>query len=749
MHHRAVALFAALLAACAGARSGATTKPAAGPPSGPAAATPAAARAPVPDAPPPTPARPAADEYHGVRVEDPYRWLEDPASAEVKAWTAAQDARTRRFLAALPGRDAIAARVQALLTARTVRWAALTWRAGRLFALRREATQQQPVLVVLASPDDPAAARVVLDPAALDPSGGTAIDFYAPSPDGRRVAVSLSKGGTEAGDLHFYDVDSGKPVAEIVPRVNGGTAGGSAAWAADGSGVFYTRYPRPGEQPPGELSFHVQVFFHRLGTRPEQDRYELGKEFPRTAEIELYAQERTGRVLAIVQEGDSGRFRHWLRDRDGRWMRFTDYGDAVGAAEFGAGNALYVLSRKGAPRGRILRIPLPRPSLAAARVVVPESDAGIDWTFAFGPRLAVTRDRIYAVYQLGGPSELRAFDLRGRRVASVSTPGGSAVPALVRFGKDGVLFQRMSYLEPPAWYRVEGAGAPARTALATQSPADFSDAETRREWAVSKDGTRVPVTVVLRKGTPLDGSSPLLATGYGGYGISEIPRFDPTLRIWLDRGGVYAVVHVRGGGEFGEAWHAAGSGLAKQNTFDDFAAGLELLVSRGYTRPARLAIEGGSNGGILMGAMMTQHPAAMHAVVSHVGVYDMLRNETTLNGTFNVPEYGTVKDRAQFEALYAYSPYHHVRAGTAYPAVLLLTGANDPRVDSWHSKKLAAALQAASTSGMPVLLRVEFAGGHGFGASLAQHIEQSADVFAFLFEELGMKGPAAAPAPAP
>jgi prolyl oligopeptidase len=300
-----------------------------------------------------------------------------------------------------------------------------------------------------------------------------------------------------------------------------------------------------------------------------------------------------------------------------------------------------------------------------------------------------------------------------------------------------VLFNRQSFTEPPAWWRSSAGAAPARTALASRSPADFSDAETRREWAVSKDGTRVPITIVLRKGTALDGSAPCLATGYGGYAFSLTPRFDPLLRVWLDHGGVSATVHVRGGGEFGEAWHAGGSGLAKQNTFDDFVAALRVLVDRGFTRPERLAIEGGSNGGILMGAVVTQHPRLVAAVVSHVGVYDMLRNELTANGEFNIPEYGSVKDQAQFRVLYGYSPYHLVEPRTPYPAVLLLTGANDPRVEPWHSKKLAAALQADSTSGRPVLLRVEFEGGHGIGASLAQRIDQAADVFAFLLWAVG------------
>jgi prolyl oligopeptidase len=729
------------LAACAGpAGAPATSAASAGTSeakAGPSAAT-AAASAPAPGPfapapPPPTPARPVEDAYHGTTVVDPYRWLEDSSSPEVKAWTEAQDARTRRFLDALPGREALAARVRELATAPTVRWGELRWRDGRLFALRRLPKQQQPALVVLPSPDAPDAAKVIVDPGAWDAGGLVTIDFFRPSPDGRHVAVSLSRGGTESGDVHFYESDTGREVFEPLLRVHGGTAGGDLAWAADGRGVFYSRYPGPGERPPEDLGVYTRIFFHGLGTPQAEDRYELGDEFPRTAEIRLETQDGTGRVLATVQDGDSGRFRHWLREREGRWRRLTDWGDGVSAAAFGPKDELFLLSRKGAPRGRILRLALPEARLDRAKAIVPEGEASIDWAFEFGPDLVVSGDRLFATYQLGGPTALRAFDLDGRPQPLPSAPEGSAVRGATRYGAREVLVSRQSFTEPPAWWRVAaGAAAPVRTALASTYPVDFSDAETRREWAVSKDGTRVPITILLRKGTPLDGSAPCLATGYGGYGLSSAPRFDPVLRVWLDRGGVFAVVHVRGGGEFGEAWHAGGSGLAKQNTFDDFAAALRLLAEKGHTRPARLAIEGGSNGGILMGAILTQHPDLVAAVVSHVGVYDMLRSELTPNGQFNVPEYGTVKDPAQFRALYAYSPYHHVNPGTPYPAVLLLTGANDPRVEPWHSKKLAAALQADSNSGRPVLLRVEFTGGHGIGASLEQRIGQAADVYAFV-----------------
>jgi len=303
-----------------------------------------------------------------------------------------------------------------------------------------------------------------------------------------------------------------------------------------------------------------------------------------------------------------------------------------------------------------------------------------------------------------------------------------------------LLLNAESYLHPAAWYRYDPAsGKLDKTALAGKFPVDFSDAEVVREFATSKDGTRVPINIIRRKGTRLDGKNPLMLTGYGGFGISESPGFHPFARLWLDRGGVYVIANLRGGGEFGEDWHSAGRLTNKQNVFDDFAACAEYLIRAGYTSPGKLAIIGGSNGGLLMGAALTQHPEMFRAVVSFVGVYDMLRTEAiTANAVYSITELGTIKDPEQFKALFAYSPYHHVTNGTAYPAVLFLTGANDPRVNPANSRKMTARLQAASSSGLPILLRTSSTSGHR-ASSLDEGLAQQADVYAFLFHELGME----------
>ena len=691
-------------------------------------------------APPPAAKVPVTDVYHGVKVVDDYRWLENGSDPRVKRWSSAQNAWARAHLDQLPGVDALRAEVTRIRKIAVPRYGLLHFAGRTLFALKVEPPRQQPLLVALSSEDDPASARVVVDPNALDPSGGTSIDWFVPSPDGSRVAVSLSKGGSERGDAHVFDVATGKQVGEPVPRVNYGTALGSLAWDADGAGFFYTRYPRPGERPAADLDFYVQVYHHRIGAPTAGDGYEIGKEFPRIAEVWLDRSPDGRFVLANVQNGDGGEFAQYLRSADGRWTPLTTFADRVVHAVFGVDDALYLLSRAGAPRGKVLRLSLAGGALDLARAttLVPEGEGVVDFSF-FGPSgIVPARGRVFVVEGEGGPQRIRSFDLTGREQAAVPVPPVSAVYAVVpRPGGHDILFQSASFLEPAAWYRWDGAGAPAKTALSPSWPLSFADAEVVREWAVSRDGTKVPLSIVRRKGTKMDGSNPTLLTGYGGYGISQTPYFNPGLRIWLDRGGVFVLAGLRGGSEFGEDWHRAGTLTRKQNVFDDFIACAEYLIRARYTSPARLAIEGGSNGGLLMGAALVQRPDLFRAVVSHVGIYDMLRVELSPNGAFNVPEYGTVRDEAQFKAMLAYSPYSNVAADAKdYPAVLMLTGANDPRVDPMQSRKMAARLQA---SGAPlVLLRTSAASGHGFGTSLDEQIEEEVDVRAFLFDRLGM-----------
>ncbi len=690
--------------------------------------------------PPETPKRPVTDVHHGVSVEDDYRWLEDWNAVEVKTWSDAQNAHARAVLDRLPHVAAIRARVTQIMSAKTIAYSGLEYRKGTLFAIKREPPRQQPFLIVFPSVDALGVSRVLVDPNEIDKAGTTTIDWFVPSPDGRFVAVSLSNAGTEAGDVHVFDTATSQEVREVIPRVNTGTAGGDLAWLPDGSGFFYTRHPRAGERPPADLDFFQQVYFHKLGTPTADDRYELGRDFPRVAEVQFEMHDATGVLLATMQNGDGGEFAHYLRSPDGKWQRIADFPDRIIQATFGPQKDLLLTSRAGAPRGKIVRVPIADPGLDRAQTVVEEgADTIVTSFYHAAPSVLATETRLYVMYQLGGPSELRVFDLKGNRLEGPEQPALATAGGLTKLEGDDVLFSNTSYVEPPAYYRFRAAtGKTAKTVLATDSPVDFRDVEVVREFAISQDGTKVPLNIMLPKGFKPDGSSPALVNGYGGYGVSLTPSFSATRRVLFDQGVICVVANLRGGGEYGEPWHLEGNLTRKQNVFDDFAAVLKHLIDRRYTSAEKLAIEGGSNGGLLMGAMLTQHPELVKTVVSHVGIYDMLRVELSANGVFNISEFGTVASPDQFRALYAYSPYHHVKPGTRYPSVLFLTGANDPRVDPMQSRKMTARLQSVVSPDVPILLRTSSNSGHGAGTGLSERIEQAVDVFAFLFNQLGI-----------
>lgn len=702
--------------------------------------------APIRAMPPGTPKKPVTDVYHGVTVADDYRWLEDWDDAAVRSWSDAQNAHARAILDRLPHVAEIRARVTEILSARTVSYSDLEYRPGFLFAVKREPPKQQPFLIVMNSPDAPQEARVLVDPNEIDAAGTTSIDWYVPSPDGRLVAVSMSHAGTEVGDVHLFETASGREVREVIPRVNTGTAGGDLAWLPDGTGFFYTRHPRAGERPGADLDFYQQVYFHKLGTPTADDRYELGKDFPRVAEIEFEMHDPSGTLLATVQNGDGGEFAHYLRSAGGKWTRLAQFTEKIVQATFGPQKDLFLISRAGAPRGMIVRVLLSDFALSnfevgRAPTMIPEGPDTIVTSFYHAPpSLLATKNRLYVIYQTGGPSELRVFDLAGKRLDGPQQLPLSSVGGLTKFEDDDVLFSNTSFVDPPAYHRfVSQSGKTGPSVLETKSPVDFSEFAVLREFAVSKDGTKVPVNIILPKGTRRDGSHPALVTGYGGYGANLSPSFSAIRHVLLEQGFVCAIANLRGGGEYGEPWHLQGNLTHKQNVFDDFAAVLRHLIDRGYTSSQNLAIEGGSNGGLLMGATLTQHPELMKTVVSHVGIYDMLRVELSPNGVFNIAEFGTVKDADQFRALYAYSPYQHAKAGTRYPSVLFLTGANDPRVDPMQSRKMTARLHAAVPAEVPVLLRTSSDSGHGAGTGLSERIEQAVDVFAFLFDQLGVQ----------
>jgi prolyl oligopeptidase len=683
-----------------------------------------------------TPKKPVSTTYQGVTVEDPYQWLEKDDEPDVKTWSDAQNQRTRQYLDRLPDRAAIEKQLTEWYAKTSPNYSSLVSRPGVLFVMKFQPPKQQQILVTLTSADELKSEKVVLDPNVLDAKGTTAIDWFIPSLDGKYVAISLSKGGSEDGTLHFYETATGKALPDAIAHVQYPTAGGSAAWNADGTGIYYTRFPRKGERPDADLNFYQQVYFHKLGTPDTEDTYSIGKDFPRIAEIILEASHDGRYILASVANGDGGDFAHYLLGPDGTWKQITQFSDQIKAVRLGRDNALYLLSRNAAPRGKVLRLPLETPELSKAIEIVPTGEPVIR-------QIVPTADALFVGDLLGGPSQIRRFGLDGNRETIIPIPKISAVQEMVALEDGSLLFRDQSYTKPAAWFHcAKEKIEPVKTALRSMSPVSFADIEVTREFATSKDGTTIPLNIIFRKGMKRNGQNPTLLYGYGGYGISVSPNFEFTRRLWFDHGGVYVVANIRGGGEFGEDWHKAGNLTKKQNVFDDFAAAAEYLIKEKYTRPEKLAVQGGSNGGLLMAAMITQHPDLMRAVVSQVGIYDMLRVELAPNGAFNVTEFGTVKNPEQFKALYAYSPYHHVVDGTKYPSILMMTGANDGRVAPYHSRKMVARLDEANKSENPILLRTSSSAGHGIGTALNERIKQLADIYSFLFSQLGMIGKA-------
>ena len=682
--------------------------------------------------------RPVVDAYYDVKVTDNYRWLEDGDSAEVKQWVAAQNTATSAYMDKLPQRDAILAYMKERMKREHTFYYGFEVRQGKMFALRFDPGQAGGKLVEFSSPENKASEREIADMMKFEPGKIFQVDWFNVSPDGKLAGLALSTGGSEDGALHVIDIATGKQVYEVVPRVQFATGGGGMGWLADGSGFYYTRYPQGQERHEADLNFYQQVYLHKLGTPAVQDTYVLGKEFPRIAETVFVVSPDKKQVLVEVENGDGGEYEDYLIGEDGAAKQITQFSDKIVLAVFGVDNSVWLLSHKNSDKGEIWRMAAGDAKLADAKLVVPAGDVSLEGSSFDKGTIFVGTDKLYLKVIDGGPEEIRTYSLDGKRLADVPVPPVASVSSLVRSGDNSFLFAAETYTMPQQWYSFSGGGKVEALPFRTETDLSMADIEVRREFATSKDGTKVPMTILLKKGTKLARKNPTLITGYGGFSISTTPGFFGD-RLWFDHGGVIAITNIRGGAEYGESWHLGGNLTQKQNVFDDFAACAEYLVEKKYTSAEHMVAEGGSNGGLLMGAMITQHPALFRAILSEVGIYDMLRTELDPNGSFNVTEYGTVKNPAQFKALYAYSPYHHVVDGTKYPAVLFITGDNDHRVNPAHSRKMTAALQAASTSGEPILLLTNANAGHGISTNVDEALLEQADATAFMFAQLGIK----------
>jgi prolyl oligopeptidase len=479
------------------------------------------------------------DIYFGTTVRDDYQWLEHLDDAKVKAWAAAQNARAQSFLAALPGRTQLAAQVKKLIVSAPTAFSDLHAVAGKIFALKFDPAKQQKFLVLLESPDNPVDEKSVLDPTAIDPSGATAIDWFVPSPDGALVAISLSKNGSEEGDLHFIGVATGKQLPEVIKHVQFPTGGGSAAWTKDGKGIFYTRYPREGERPSADAHFFQQVYFHQIGTSESEDVYSIGREFPKIAEVELQSNVDSDYVVATVANGDGGDYEHFVLGPDKRWVQISKFEDKVKKATLAFAPVLYAISVDGAPNGKVVEFALDAPEIKP-KVVVPPLEGVVE-------DVAVSTNEILIHTLEGGPSGLYACALDGSNLKAVQMPSISDVSELAA-GKEHVLIRIGSYIELPKWFKYDASrNQLAATALNSKPLVDFRDLEVKRDFAVSRDGTKIPLNIIYKKGITLDGGNPTILYGYGGYGLSEAPRVWLPFRAWFDLGGVLVDTNLRGG----------------------------------------------------------------------------------------------------------------------------------------------------------------------------------------------------------
>ncbi len=673
------------------------------------------------------------EDYHGTKVADPYRWLEDDRSEETQAWVKAQNAVTFGFLDTIPLRDKLRERLKKAWNYE--RTGVPFEHGGRWFFTRNSGLQNQSVLYEADAPD--ADARVLLDPNTLSEDGTTSLTEVAPSEDGRLLVYGVSKAGSDWQEFRVRDIATGKDTGDLVEWIKFS----DAAWAKDGSGFYYSRYPKPeeGAALTGANKNHT-VYFHQLGTPQSADRLVYAR--PDQPDWGLHAgvSDDGTYLLFTVTHGTDPKKRFFYRDLrqpDAPVVELLNAFDADYSFIENVGTNFYFHTNLDAPRYRVIAVDVNRPEPAHWQEVIPEGAHKLERVCCVGNQLLCERLQ-------DARSVMTAHDMEGRLIRHIELPGIGTVGGFRGRRKDPVThYSFTSFTTPGAIYRYDVATGASK--LWKQPRVDFDGApyETRQVFVQSKDGTRVPMFLVHRKGLKLDGNNPTLLYGYGGFDVSLTPGFSISRAVWLEMGGVFALANLRGGGEYGAEWHLAGTKLRKQNVFDDFIACAEWLQAQGYTSPAKLAIMGGSNGGLLVGACMTQRPELFGAALPAVGVMDMLRFHKFTIGWAWKSDYGSSEDPAEFKALRAYSPLHNLREGTRYPATLVITADHDDRVVPAHSFKFAARLQACQAKeGPPVLIRIETSAGHGAGTALTKVIEQTADEWAFLSQVLGMQSPA-------
>jgi prolyl oligopeptidase len=680
--------------------------------------------------PPKAEKRPLEETMHGVKIVDDYRWLEDGTSPETQKWVAEEMAYTRGVLDPLPGRDAIHKRLTELLSIGSLTQPQI---GGKYyFYTRRDGMQNQPVLYVREGVDGKD--RVLVDANQLAADGTIALDWYQASENGKYLAYGTSPSGSEMSTLHIIETKTGAALPDTIER----TRACSIAWMLDNSGFYYTRYPKRGDVREGQEMYNRHVFYHDLGTDPETDTkvFGEGRDPEDWPGVNL---DNDGRFLLITVAEGWTKSELFLKDlkKDTPPTRITTGKNFLYSASVYNGR-IYIVTNEDAPRYRVFVAEVGNYERDDWQEIIPQTGSVLQGVGVWGGKL-------FAQYEQNATSQLKIFNIDGTMIKELTLPAlGTVFGSEGKWDRDEIFYGFLSFTVPPTVYRYDlKSGATSQWAKVDAPAIDPAAYEVNQEWYHSKDGTRVPMFIVGKKGLKKDGRNPTLLTAYGGFNVSMTPSFSRTAYLWMEHGGVYAVANLRGGAEFGEDWHRAGMLGNKQNVFDDMIAAAEHLIAEKYTDKDHLAIQGGSNGGLLMGAMITQRPDLFRAVVCQVPLLDMLRYQNFQIAKLWIPEYGSADNPEQFKWLYAYSPYHHVKAGTEYPAILFMTADTDTRVDPMHAKKMAAEMQDEAKNGSsrtrPILLRIESKAGHGAGKPVTKQIEEGTDVYSFLFWQLGVR----------
>jgi prolyl oligopeptidase len=680
------------------------------------------------------------EELHGVRVADPYRWLEDADSAEVRIWTDQENFHTRKILDAIAGREALRGQVKDLLqigyvSAPIVRTTKLGTQ--RYFHTKREGTQNQPMLYVrdgLGTKD-----KVLIDASALSEDGTTALDWWYPSPDGALLAWGKSESGSEESTLFIRDVGTGKELTDKIEH----TRHASVAWLPDSKSFYYSRYPDPGSVPPGDEKYFSKIYVHVLGQDAKLDTLVFGEGRDR-ADTPIVSASPDGHWLVVRVHMGWDKSEIWLKDltkpdaadKTG-WVPVAKDAHAV-FEPIPRNDRLYIQTNDGAPRYKLYAVEYDKPQRAAWKELLPEGQDVLD-------DVAIAKSEIVTTYMHEASSRIERFGLDGKTHGPVALPSIGSAGVSASWDSEEAFVSFTSYVVPAQVQRVDlrghGAGPLAKLEPWEKVGAKFSanDIEVERLYAVSKDGTRVPMFVIAKKGMKRDGKNPTILYGYGGFNVNQTPAFSARALASVNRGAVWVTAILRGGGELGEDWHKAGMLEKKQNVFDDFIACAETVVNEKITSSEHLGIIGGSNGGLLVAAAVTQRPELFRAGLSLVPLTDMIRYQRFRIAKLWVPEYGDPEKASDFEFLYKYSPYHHVREGVRYPAMLFTTAESDSRVDPMHARKMTARMQEVQQDGSrPILIRVETKAGHGAGKPVNKLADELADELSFLLYELGV-----------